>query len=214
MKNRKISIQSVMAALLGVFLMAVGLAMNNYAMLGNDPVGIVYDGIRSAANLTAEQLGMASNFVNVALVVLLLFIGRHYMSIGTVIYFIPYGTFVSAGNAICQQFLHPEGIVGRIALSILGCLLLYLGIAIYIVVDIGTDPFTGLVLVIRDWCRKEYRVVKICYDVTLIIIGTLLGGKLGAVTVVTAFLGGPVIQMYIDLLNKYVVGRRRKDEKI
>lgn len=214
MKNKKLSIQSVLAALLGVFFMAVGLAMNNHAMLGNDPVGIVYDGIRNAAKLTPEQLGMASNIVNVALVVLLLFIGRRYMSIGTVIYFIPYGTFVSIGNAVCVQFFPMDGLAGRIALSILGCLLLYLGIAIYIVVDIGTDPFTGLVLVIRDRVKKEYRMVKVCYDVTLIIIGTLLGGKLGAVTVVTALLGGPVIQMYIDLINKYVLGRRKQNEKI
>mgnify|MGYP003304406722 CR=1 FL=1 len=81
-------------------------------------------------------------------------------------------------------------------------------------VDIGTDPFTGLVLVIRDRLQKEYRLVKIGYDVTLIVLGTLLGGKLGVVTIITALLGGPVIQIYIDLLNKYVVGRRREHAEI
>ena len=30
------------------------------AALGNDPIGIIYDGVRNAANLTAEQLGMTS----------------------------------------------------------------------------------------------------------------------------------------------------------
>lgn len=194
--------------------MALGLAMNNRAHLGNDPVGIVYDGIRCAANLTPEQLGMASNAVNIALVVLLFFIGRHYISIGTLIYFLPYGTFVSIGNKICSELFLSETFIARVGLSVLGCLLLYLGIAIYIVVDIGTDPFTGLVLVIRDRLQKEYRLVKIGYDVALIVLGALLGGKLGVVTVITALLGGPVIQMYIDLLNKYVVGRRRKNAEI
>lgn len=214
MKNNKITIQSVLAALLGVFFMALGLALNNRAHLGNDPVGIIYDGIRSAANLTPEQLGMASNVVNIALVVLLFFIGRRYISIGTLIYFLPYGTFVSVGNKLCSWLFHSEALAARIGLSVLGCLLLYLGIAIYIVVDIGTDPFTGLVLVIRDRLQKEYRLVKIGYDVTLIVLGTLLGGKLGVVTIITALLGGPVIQIYIDLLNKYVVGRRRKNAEI
>ena len=145
---------------------------------------------------------------------LLFFIGRRYISIGTLIYFLPYGTFVSVGNKLCSWLFHSEALAARIGLSVLGCLLLYLGIAIYIVVDIGTDPFTGLVLVIRDRLQKEYRLVKIGYDVTLIVLGTLLGGKLGVVTVITALLGGPVIQIYIDLLNKYVVGRRREHAEI
>lgn len=215
MENKKITINQVLAALLGVFFMAVGLALNNHAGLGNDPVGIIYDGIRSVANLSAEQLGIASNGVNVALVVLLFFIGRRYISIGTLIYFLPYGLFVNMGKGFCMHFFPVvETLAVKIEISILGCLLLYLGIAIYIVVDIGTDPFTGLVLVIRDRVKKEYRIVKIAYDVMLIILGTLMGGKLGVVTVVTALLGGPIIQAYIDLIHRFLLDERRKNAEI
>ena len=50
---------------MGIILVGTGVAFNAAAALGNDPVGIVYDGIRSALNLSSEQLGMASNIVNI-----------------------------------------------------------------------------------------------------------------------------------------------------
>ena len=194
--------KKIFAALLGVFLIGVGVAFNSCAGLGNDPIGIVYDGIRSAAGLSAEQLGMASNMVNVFLVVFLLFIGRKYISLGTVIYFVPYGTFMSVGERIYSSVVQTESVMTQVGFSVLGCLLLYLGVAIYIAVDMGVDPFTGIVLVICDTLGKEYRIVKVIFDITMIVLGTLLGGKLGAVTVVTALAAGPVIQCFKGMILK------------
>ncbi|MCI5872613.1 MAG: hypothetical protein PUJ55_15560 [Clostridiales bacterium] len=186
----------ILAAIVGVFLIGVGVAFNNCAGLGNDPVGIVYDGMRNAAGLSVEQLGMASNAVNIFLVLLLCVIGRRYISIGTIIYFLPYGFFVSIGERIYRMLLHTETMAVRIGFSVLGCLLLYLGVAIFIVVDIGVDPFTGIVLVICDKVKREYRFVKVAFDISMIILGTALGGTLGVVTVATALTGGPVIQFF------------------
>lgn len=186
----------ILAAILGVFFVGVGVAFNNCAGLGNDPVGIVYDGIRNAAGLSAEQLGMASNVVNILLMLVLWGIGRRYISIGTIIYFLPYGFFVSIGERIYRMLVHADTLAVRGGFSIIGCLLLYLGVAIFIVVDIGVDPFTGIVLVICDKIKKEYRFVKIAFDISMILLGTVLGGRLGVVTIVTALTGGPVIQFF------------------
>ena len=46
----------IILAILGIILVGTGVAFNAAAALGNDPVGIVYDGIRSALNLSSEQL--------------------------------------------------------------------------------------------------------------------------------------------------------------
>ena len=73
----------IILAILGIILVGTGVAFNAAAALGNDPVGIVYDGIRSALNLSSEQLGMASNIVNIVLVVIIFFWERHYVNIGT-----------------------------------------------------------------------------------------------------------------------------------
>ncbi len=121
-------------ALRGILLVGTGIAFNAMAQLGSDPVGIFYDGIRSILGLTQEQLGMASNMVNIALAVLLWFIGRRHLNLGTLIYILPYGLCVDFGSWVYGILFHANLIGQRIAASIIGCLLLYLGVAIYITV--------------------------------------------------------------------------------
>lgn len=203
MRKEKFTGKNILSALVGVFLVGIGVAFNNCAGLGNDPVGIVYDGIRSVSGMSGEQLGMASNIVNLSLVILLLFGGRRYVSLGTLIYFLPYGLCVDAGKFFYRNLAATGGMAERIGFSIAGCLLLYMGVAIYIAVDIGVDPFSGIVLVLRDVTGKEYRYVKIAFDIAMIVLGTVLGGRLGAVTIITAVTAGPVIQVFTGLVKKY-----------
>lgn len=195
-------IVKLLLAFFGIVLVGTGVAFNAAAALGNDPVGIVYDGIRSAANLSAEQLGMASNMVNVVLVVFIFFVNRHYVNIGTFVYIIPYGFIVDLGGKLYHALFHTQTLPVQIAGAAIGCLLLYTGVAMYITADIGLDPFTGLVMVIRDKVRKEYRIVKICFDICCIVLGFVLGGKLGVITIITALTAGPVIQFLSDLIGK------------
>lgn len=203
MEKRKITGKSILAAAFGVLLVGVGVAFNNCAGFGNDPVGIVYDGIRSVSGMNQAQLGMASNAVNIVLLVFLFFVGRRYVSVGTFVYLLPYGFCVDLGNFLYGLHGASEDVWVRVVFSVLGCVLLSLGVAIYITVDIGVDPFTGVVLVLRDVLKKEYRYVKIGFDLTMVILGTLLGGRLGVVTVVTALAVGPVIQFFTKILKKY-----------
>lgn len=203
MEQRKITWKSILAAAFGVLLVGVGVAFNNCAGFGNDPVGIVYDGIRSVSGMSQAQLGMASNVVNIVLLVLLFFTGRRYVSIGTFVYLLPYGFCVDFGNFLYRLLGASEDIWVRIVFSVLGCVLLSLGVAVYITVDIGVDPFTGVVLVLRDVLKKEYRYVKIGFDLAMVVLGTLLGGRLGVVTVITALAVGPVIQFFMKILKKY-----------
>ncbi len=205
MEKRKITGKSILAAAFGVLLVGVGVAFNNCAGFGNDPVGIVYDGIRSISGMNQAQLGMASNAVNIVLLVFLFFVGRRYVSVGTFVYLLPCGFCVDLGNFLYGLHGASEDIWVRVVFSVLGCVLLSLGVAIYITVDIGVDPFTGVVLVLRDVLKKEYRYVKIGFDLTMVILGTLLGGRLGVVTVVTALAVGPVIQFFTRLLKKYFI---------
>ena len=200
--KKKITVKTILISLFGIFLVSMGVAFNNCAGLGNDSVGIVYDGIRSITGMNAEQLGMASNVVNVALIVLLFLLARRYISVGTFVYIIPYGTFVKVGTMIYHAVFTSDGMTVKSVASVLGCLLLYFGVAIYITLDIGVDPFTGIVLFLRDVTKKQYRYVKIGFDICMIILGTVLGGKLGVVTFVTALTAGPVIQFFSEQLKK------------
>ena len=207
MKDKmKIDIRSLFMALFGIFLVGLGVALNSCAGLGNDSIGIVYDGLRSTLKLSSEQLGTASNFMNYGLIVLLLFVGRRYVNIGTLIYILPYGFFVNFGTWAYGMLIGSDSFLIRCLTGVAGCSLLYLGVAIFIATDIGLDPFTGLVMVLRDITKKEFRVVKVIFDFAMILLGTILGGKLGVVTFITAITAGPVIQFFTKKIQKHIGG--------
>ena len=133
--NKKIV--KMVLAVAGIVLVGPGVAFNAAAALGNDPVGIVYDGIRNTANLSSGQLGMASNVVNVALMILIFFMGRHYINIGTFIYVIPYGAAVDLGGRLYAALFPAQTLPVRIMGAAIGCLLLYTGVAMFITADIA-----------------------------------------------------------------------------
>ena len=196
---------TILCALAGVLLCGVGVGFNNCAGLGNDPVGILYDGMRSFFGMSSEQLGVASNIVNLMLLVLLIFTGRKYVSLGTVLYLVPYGSCVNLGTVIYHTLAAAENLPVQMAFAVSGCLLLCMGVALFITADIGVDPFTGIVLVLTDKLKKQYRFVKIGFDIALIIVGFCLGGRMGAVTLVTAVCVGPCIQFFHQVFVKLLV---------
>ena len=198
--NRKS--MKIVLAVVGIVMVGMGVAFNAAAALGNDPVGIVYDGIRNTAQLSAGQLGMASNIVNIVLMILVFCLDRHYVNIGTFIYVVPYGVAVNLGGRLYAALFPAQTTAFQIAGAALGCLLLYTGVALFIAADIGLDPFTGTVMLIRDKVKKEYRTVKICFDAGCVLLGVLSGGRLGVITVVTALAAGPVIQFFSERISK------------
>ena len=207
MKKEKLI--NLLLAVVGVILVGTGVAFNAAAALGNDPVGIVYDGIRNAARLSPEQLGIASNIVNVVLIIIVFFTGRHYINIGTFIYVVPYGMAVDFGGRLYHMLFQTQDLPLQILGATLGCLLLYTGVAMFITADIGLDPFTGIVMVIRDRLKKEFKYVKVGFDIGCITLGFSLGGKIGAITVITALMAGPLIQFLSDILKKLVKGDKK-----
>ena len=48
---RQIKLWKVIFAAVGILLVGTGVAFNARAALGNDPIGIIYDGVRNAANV-------------------------------------------------------------------------------------------------------------------------------------------------------------------
>lgn len=192
----------LLLVVISVFFIATGVAFNAASLLGNDPIGILYDGIRNTLNLSVEQLGFVSNCVNGGVLLIVFLFGRKYINIGTLLYFLPYGTFVNWGNKIYPYLFQTDSYITRIAAASCGCLLIYIGVGIFIAMNIGLDPFSGLVLVIRDKLKWDYSKVKIFFDLFLVIISVLMGGKIGLVTIVTAFSAGPSIQFVTKMTAK------------
>jgi uncharacterized protein len=204
----------IVIALIAVALIGFGLAFNSSAMLGNDPIAVFYDGVRNLCGLPRESLGMVNNLINYTIVGIMLIFGRQYINIGTFIYTLPMGSFIDVGFKIYELLGIRSTLNGRIFTAFSGCLMLYLGIGIFIAVNIGMDPCTGIVMMVKDRIKRQYKVSKIICDVCMLTLGFAFGGKIGAVTVISALIGGPTIQKVSEIFEKNVLKRIKLSEVV
>lgn len=202
MKNFMINIA---IALVGVAFVGFGIAFNSAAMLGNDAVAILYDGVRNICGLPIDKLGIVTNAVNYAIIVIAFLLNKKYINIGTFIYTIPMGTFVGIGAQIYEYLNFPPILEFKILSSVVGCLMLFIGLGIFIAIDIGVDPFTALAMILKDKINSQYKTAKIICDLSSLAIGFALGGKAGVVTVMAALFGGPIIQFVSEIMKKSVL---------
>lgn len=201
-KSLKSFFIKITVALLGVAFVGFGIAFNSAAMLGNDAVAILYDGVRNIFGLPVSRLGIITNSVNYLIIVIAFILNRKYINIGTFIYTIPMGNFIGIGAKIYEYVNFPPTLEFRILSSVVGCLMLFIGLGIFIAIGIGVDPFTAIAMILKDKINSEFKTAKIICDLTSLVIGFSLGGKAGVVTVMAALFGGPCIQLVSDFLKK------------
>lgn len=204
-KSYKAFYERIAIALVGIALVGFGIAFNSAGMLGNDPIAVLYDGVRNALGFQPEKLGLVTNIVNCIFIAAVFIFGRKYINIGTFIYALPMGNFVGLGFRLHKLLNIPSNLEGRIFTSFCGCLMLFIGVGIFIAMDIGMDPCTAIVMIIRDKMKRQYREVKIISDIGSLILGFTLGGKIGVVTVIAALIAGPTIQKVSEIFGKTVL---------
>ena len=94
----------------------------------------------------------------------------------------------------------------RIGAMVAGCVIIALGKAIVIMSDAGSGPNDLFSLIVSDAINKgkhiEFRWIRIATDVLFAAVGFALGGVLGVGTLVTAFLTGPVVQVFLPPCKK------------
>lgn len=195
----------VVLAFVGILLVGTGISLNAMAGLGNDPITIFYDGIKHLMGLSEAQLGVATNLVNITLLIIVFFIDRHYVNIGTFVYILPLGTIIDSVTKVLQNMNISGSLFSRSLLAASGCMVLAMGLGLFIAIDIGVDPITGAVLILRDKTKKDYKIVKVSFDFTCVLMGALLGGKFGVVTILTAMMTGILISYFTKIAKKLLI---------
>lgn len=68
-------------------------------------------------------------------------------------------------------------------------------VAFYMVVDLGVAPYDAIPQIIASRVRRApFAPIRMGFDITVTLIGFLLGSTVGVVTIITGFCLGPIIQ--------------------
>jgi uncharacterized membrane protein YczE len=177
----------------GLALYGLGISLQVSSGLGNDPWDVFHQGL---SRHTGLAIGTWVNIV--AVLVLLLWIPlRQRPGLGTISNAVLIGTFVNIFLAVLPR---PDGLPARWAYLAAGILAGGVATGCYIGAGFGPGPRDGLMtgLAARG---HSLRLVRTCIELTVLAAGWLLGGTVGAGTVLYAVSIGPLAQFFIRLLS-------------
>jgi len=178
---------------LGLALFGVSCAMIVAAGLGLGPWDVFHQGL-------SGQLGISLGWVviGVGLLLLLLWVPpRQRPGVGTVSNAIVVGLVIDA----TLVFLHQPGSMGaRTGLLIAGVVVNGIATGLYIGAGLGPGPRDGLMtgLAARG---HSVRMVRTTIELTVLVLGWLLGGTVGIGTVLYALSIGPLAHFFIPRLS-------------
>jgi len=176
----------------GLVLYGVSLAMMVRADLGLAPWDVLHSGLAGLVPLTMGQVIVVLSFV-----VLLLWIPlREVPGLGTVSNAVVIGVALDATLALVDA---PGARWVRCALLLGGVLLNGLATALYIGSQFGRGPRDGLMTGLHRRTGRSLRLVRTGLEVTVVLLGLLLGGVAGLGTVLYALAIGPLTQALLPL---------------
>jgi uncharacterized membrane protein YczE len=186
------------ALFLGLALYGTGMSLMIAANLGLDPWDVFHQGM---AKLTGLSFGVV--VIVVGVFVLLLWIPlRQRPGIGTVSNAIVIGLVVNAVNDVLPV---PHVLWLRWTYAVAGIVGTGVASGLYIGARLGPGPRDGLMTgVAAKWPGRwftQIRVVRTAIELTVLLIGWLLGGTVGWVTLLFAVSIGPLAHVMIPLLS-------------
>ncbi len=191
--------KKIIICFISIIALGVSIGINISAALGADPISVLFDG---SSNITGMELGLITNIINITLTIIVLFVDRKYINIGTLIYVLSLGMSIEWGTAIYDLLVPTDNFVGKLIISLIGCLLAFVALGAYVAINIGVDAWSAIALIISKRTGKQYRTIRMLFDFVCMILGYFLGGTVGIVTIFSAFAGGPLIQKATEILDK------------
>ncbi|WP_436919009.1 YczE/YyaS/YitT family protein [Klebsiella pneumoniae] len=182
---------------IGLVLYGVSTALFVHANLGADPWDVFHLGV-------AKQLGISFGTVIIltGAAVLLLWIPiRQMPGLGTVSNVIVLGLAADATLAVLPPL---ESLVARSALLAGAIVLNAIATGMYIGAGFGPGPRDGLMTGLHARTGWSLRGIRTAIELSVLLIGWLLGGKFGVGTVIYALSIGPLIQLCLPWVSQPV----------
>ena len=189
--------------LLGLVLFGIGVALMAEAGLGLGPWEAFHQGI---SRLTGLELGTVSILLGVPILALWWPLGER-PGYGTLLNVVLIGTSTNVALSVLPAF---GGSAAQLAVMLLGVAVVAIGSGLYLAADLGAGPRDGLMTGLHRRFGWSIRRSRTAVELTVLLLGFLLGGTIGVGTVVFALGIGPLVQAALGVFDRDGrVARRR-----
>ncbi|MTA11941.1 MAG: hypothetical protein F2534_05025 [Actinobacteria bacterium] len=173
----------------GLALFGLGIALIIEAHLGAAPWDVFHQGL---SELTGISIGTV--IVLVGLLLLLLWIPlRQRPGVGTILNALEIGVVV---DLVMHVVPDTDRLLPRMAFLVVGLVVVAAGSGLYIGSGLGAGPRDGLMMGLSR-LGLSIRVARTAIEVTVLVLGVLLGGTVGVGTVAFTFGIGPLVQIFL-----------------
>ncbi|MFB7891296.1 YitT family protein [Microbacterium sp. NPDC056044] len=184
----------IVQLLVGLFLYGAGCALTVEAGLGVDPWTVFAQGLSVR---TGIGIGWITNIVG--FFVLLLWIPlRQKPGIGTIANILLVGTSMQLVLGVLPPV---TGFAAQLATLLGGIVLVAVASGLYIGAHFGPGPRDGLMTGMNARLGWPIWLCRALVEVTVLLVGWLLGGTVGIGTVLFAVLIGPLVHLALPLLD-------------
>jgi uncharacterized membrane protein YczE len=178
----------------GLALYGASSALLVRAGLGLEPWGVLHQGLTER---TGISIGVVSIIVGAVVLLLWIPIGQR-PGLGTVSNVFAVGITMDGTLALVPD-VHGLGV--RILVMAAGIALNGVATGLYISARFGPGPRDGLMTGLNRLTGRSVRLVRTAIEVAVVVTGFLLGGSLGAGTVLYALAIGPLAQFFLRLFD-------------
>ena len=194
--------KEILMVIVGSMMMGASIDLFVQADFGLETQSLFQAGLGRVLHLS---LGTTSQVLMISIIILLFFIDRKRIGIGSILNSVLVGAFIKwFSPVICTG---GGTAAGRLLCLLAGLILMGVGIGTYVAAGLGEAGMDAMMMYLSGKLKKNVNVTRITIDILLSITGFLLGGKLGGATVVSMLVNGYMIQFTIELIGRF---RRNK----
>ncbi|MFE3188890.1 YitT family protein [Nocardia sp. NPDC059240] len=192
-------LRRLVALYVGLWLYGFSMAVMIRAALGLDPWDVFHQGVAGQVPLSFGTIVAITGAV-----VLLAWIPlRQWPGLGTVSNVVVIGVSVDAGLWLLPEL---QGLPLRIGAMGAAVILNAIATVLYIGAGMGPGPRDGLMTGLVRRTGKPVWLIRTGLEATVLSVGWILGGSVGVGTLVYAFGIGPLIQLMIPFVDRYLPG--------
>jgi uncharacterized membrane protein YczE len=199
-KYKKLLHRGLYAAL-GNTIISIGLTFMRYSSFGVDPISCLNTGVAARIGMS---FGTWQLLISVVMLALMFVFDKSKIGFGTLYNMVTVGYTSDFLLSIIKNILllEPIPLQIRIVSFILGFLILYFGVAVYIETNMGIAPYDAIAIIIAEKIEKQdwFKWIRIGTDVLCVIGGVLTKSEgVGIGTLLTALFSGPLIASFRKL---------------
>jgi uncharacterized membrane protein YczE len=204
--NFKPRLKTFILLCLGLSLFGFGESLLIHSTIGVSPWTVLAEGLSLKLNWS---VGFATFIVSVLVLSTWIFL-KQKPGLGTLLNII-----IIAGMIDISLFLFDfstNSYLLNILTGILGVLFVGLGSGIYLIANLGPGPRDGLMTGLQRITNFPIAWVRASIEISLVILGWILGGTVGLGTLIFAFGIGPAVALGLYLTNKISLKLNKNDK--